>query len=133
MNFENSQRGNAGAKLVIVLLVLFLIGNAGYNYVPVAYNGENLKQEIQAAVTQAVTIPPSTGTPLDYAKRRLLTVAKANGAPDDAYIEVKQVNGGLLQARVAFTKEVSLLPFGIYNYKYQFDHSANTNGYLAKQ
>jgi hypothetical protein len=132
MNFENSQRGSAGVKLVIVLVILFLVGNAGYNYVPVAYNGENLKQEIQATVTQAVTIPPSTGTPLDYAKRRLATVVKAGGAPDDAYIEVKQVSG-LLQARVAYTKEVSLLPFGIYNYKYQFDHSANTNGYLTKQ
>lgn len=133
MDVKNSQSGSAGVKLVIFLVILFLVGNAGYNYVPVAYNGETLRQEIQAAVTQAVTIPPSTGTPLDYAKKRLLNVARANGAPPDTYIEVKQVNGGLLQARVVFTKDVSLLPFGLYDYKYQFDHSANTNGFLAKQ
>ena len=132
MKFENSQRGNAGVKLVLVLVVLFLAGNAGYNYVPVAYNGESLKQEIQAAVSAATTIPPTTGTPVDYAKRRLTSVARANGAPLDTFIEVKQING-LLQARVSYTKQVPLLPFGLYEYKYQFDHTANTNGFLAKQ
>ena len=132
MKFENSQRGNTGVKLVFVLVVLFLIGNAGYNYVPVAYNGESLKQEIQAAVSAATTIPPTTGTPLDYAKKRLANVTRANGAPLDTFIEVKQING-LLQARVAYTKPVPLLPFGLYEYKYQFDHTANTNGFLAKQ
>jgi hypothetical protein len=132
MRFENSQRGSAGVKLVIVLGIIFLIGNAGYNYVPVAYNGESLKQEIQAAVSFATTIPPSSGTPVDYAKKRLANVARVGGAPPDTFIEVKQING-LLQARVAYTKQVPLLPFGLYDYKYQFDHTANTNGFLAKQ
>jgi hypothetical protein len=132
MKFENSQEGSAGVKLAIVLVILFLVGNAGYNYVPVAFNSENLKQEMQAAVSQAATIPPSSGTPVDYTKKRLANVARVNGAPLDTFIEVKQING-LLQARVVYTKLVPLLPFGLYEYKYQFDHTTNTNGYLAKQ
>ncbi len=132
MKSEDSQRGSVGVKLVIVLVVLILVGNAGYNYVPVAYNGESMKQEIQATVSQAMIIPPTTGTPIDYAKKRLANVIKSSGGPPDAYIEVKQV-GGLLQARVAYSTQVSILPFGIYQYKYQFDHTANTNGYLTKQ
>ena len=131
-NYRNSESGSAGVKLLTVLVVLVLIGNAGYNFIPVAYNSANFKQEMQAAVLQGMTLPITAGNPTEVTKKRLQAIAKTNDLPPDAYIEVKQING-LLQARVTYTKSVPLLPFGLYEYKYQFDHTANTNGYLAKQ
>lgn len=38
-----SERGGAGIKLLLALLGLILIANAGYNFVPVAYQGENFE------------------------------------------------------------------------------------------
>ncbi|MBX7173780.1 MAG: hypothetical protein K1X72_22610 [Pyrinomonadaceae bacterium] len=112
------------------LAVFFLILNAGLNYVPVAYNAEGFKQEMNAAVMQGLTIPPSTGTPVDVTKKRLITKATANDIPADAYIDVKLING-VLQARVIYNKKVSLLPFGIYDYNYQFDYTSNSRGFLT--
>jgi hypothetical protein len=131
-NHSGSENGSAGVKLVLVLVILILTGNAGYNYIPVAYNGENVKQEIHAAILQGLSAPISAGTPVDVCKKKLNYAAKVNDLPSDTFIEVKQVNG-LLQARVAYIKQVPLLPFGIYNYQYQFDHTANTHGFLTKQ
>ena len=37
---RESERGSAGVKFVLVLAALVLVANAGYNYVPVAYNAE---------------------------------------------------------------------------------------------
>lgn len=130
--YRKSESGSAGVKILLFLVVLFLIGNAGYNYIPTAYNSENLKQEMHAAVLQGMSVPPSTGTPVDVTKRRLQIFARANDVPPDAYIEVKQVNN-LLQARIAYVKSIPVLPFGIYDYQYRFDYTANVNGYLAKQ
>lgn len=134
-NYYKSQSGSAGVKVLAVLVVLFLIGNAGYNFIPVAYNGANLKQEMQAAVSQGATIPATTGNPIDVTKRRIQTVARASDAPVEAYIEVKSINNQAnnLQARVVYTKPISILPFGIYDYQYHFDHTVNTNGFLTKQ
>lgn len=130
-NHFSSEQGSAGSKLVIVLVVLILAAHAGYNYVPVAYNGENVKQEMQAAILQGLSAPITMGTPVDVAKKKLNYVAKVNDLPADTFIEVKQVNG-LIQARVAYTKQVSILPFGIYKYEYKFDHTATPGGYLNK-
>lgn len=128
--FRESERGSASTKMLMYLAVFFLILNAGLNYVPVAYNAENFKQEMNAAVMQGLTIPPSTGTPVDVTKKRLMAKATGNDLPGDAYIDVKLLNG-VLQARVVYNKKVSLLPFGIYDYNYQFDYTSNSKGFLT--
>ena len=33
---KSSERGSAGAKLLLVIIVLALIGNAGYQFIPIA-------------------------------------------------------------------------------------------------
>ncbi len=129
---QESQMGSAGVKLAAVFVVLFLIGNAGYNFIPTAYSGASFKQEMQAAVLQGNSLPPSAGNPIEVTKKRLLSVAKVNNIPPYALIEVKQVSN-LLQARVAYIKPVPILPFGIYDYNYEFDYTANTTGFLTKQ
>lgn len=125
-----SERGSAGVKLVAFLAVLFLAGNAGYNYVPVAYDAEAMKSEMSAAVLQGLALPGKVN-PVDNVKARIQRAAQVNDIPADALIDVKQ-QGNVLSARVAYSKPVSLLPFGIYTYHYQFDHTATPTGFLLK-
>lgn len=130
-DYRITERGSAGTKFLFFLVVAFLIINAGINFIPVAYNGENFKQEINAAVMQGLLVPPTTGTPIDITKKRIASLIKTNDIPENAYVEVKQLNG-VLQARVAFNKQVHILPFGLYDYNYQFDHTSNSRGFLTE-
>jgi len=128
---KKSERGSAGVKLTIVLAVIFLIAHAGYNYIPVAYEGENFKQEMQKAVLQGMAVvngmPPTV-----MLKGKLERALVENNIPSDALIEVKQVKG-TVHAHVEYTKQVNLLPFGIYKHNYNFDHTATPTGFLLKE
>ena len=44
--FKESEQGSATTKLFIVLVVMFLIGFAAYNYISVAYQAEGLKADM---------------------------------------------------------------------------------------
>ena len=129
---RSSEHGGAGVKLVIVVLVLFLIANAGYQFIPVAYAGESLKQDMQTAVIQALAMP-SRMTPADTVKQKIqVSFQNNNIGPSNAIIDVKQVNN-VLTAHVVYDKEIPIIPFGIYNYHYQFDHTVTPSGFLTKQ
>ena len=41
------------AALIVVIAILFLMAHAGYNYIPVAYEGANFMQDMQAAARGA--------------------------------------------------------------------------------
>lgn len=126
-----SERGSAGVKLLIVFAVIILAGHAGYQYVPVAYAGESLKQEMQTAVINGMAMPGRM-SPVDYVKNRIQKAVGDNNLPGDTVIEVKQV-GNIVQARATFAQKVPVLPFGIYSYNYQFDYTATPTGFLLKQ
>src|SRR3954471_22398848 len=123
---RSGERGSAGAKFMIFLFVLVLAGNDGYNYMPVAYDAESMKTEMSTAVLQGLALPGKLN-PVDNVKARLQKAAQQNGLPPDAVIDVKQ-NGNLLTAHVTYSKAVNILPFGIYKYNYQFDHTATPTG-----
>ena len=126
-----SERGGAGVKFLIVFVVIVLAAHAGYNYVPVAYDAESLKTEMQTAVVQGLALPGKV-SPVDNVKARIQRAMQINNAPADAVVEVKQA-GNSLTAHVAYTKPVNLLPFGLYKYNYTFDHTATPTGFLLKQ
>ena len=126
-----SQRGGAGFKLILVLAGLFVVGHALINFVPVAYNGANFKEELQTAVVQGSALP-SGGDPVGVTKTRIKRALTNNSIPLNAFMEVKQLNG-MMHARVAYTQDVDVLPFGLYTYHYQFDHTSTPSGFLAKQ
>jgi len=130
VDIRRSEYGGAGVKFMFVLLVLVLAGNAGLNYVPVAYNGESFKQEMQAAVVNAFAVPRAN--PVENLKARLQKAASDYDLPADAVIDVKQA-GNKLQAHASYTKTVGILPFGLYSYQYQFDHTATPTGFLLKE
>ena len=128
---RKTEIGGAGVKLVLVLVVLFLIAHAGYNYIPVAYEGESFKQDMQTAVVQAVALPGANMSMNDTVKTKVKHAAVNNNVPSDALIEVKQ-NNGVTQAHVKYTKKVDILPFGLYTYNYQFENTATPTGFLFK-
>ena len=128
---RSSEHGGAGVKLLVVLLVLVLIGNAGYQWIPVAYSGESFKQDMQTAVVQGLAAPGKT-SPVDLVKKKIMSSAESNNIPEDLLIEVKATSNSI-SAHVVYTKEVPLLPFGMYNYQYEFDHTATPIGFLTKQ
>ena len=129
---RTSERGGAGFKLLVVLIILFSLAHAGYNYIPVAYEAESFKQDMQTAVVQAVSLPGAQMTAIDTAKRKISIAAANNNIPKNALIEVKQV-GNLTQARVRYFKPVNILPFGMYKYNFQFDNTATPTGFLFKE
>lgn len=128
---KQSERGGAGAKLLFTLTILILAGHAGINYVPVAYDAESFKQDMQTAVVQGLATPSKAGKPTDFVKAKIERAIIVNDIPADAYVEVKQ-NGKELQARVVYTQSINVLPFGLYKYNYEFDHTATPTGFLLR-
>jgi len=125
-----SQRGSAGVKLVLILAALFLVGHAGFNYIPVAYSGASFKEEMQTAVIQGTALPGGND-PLGAIKAKIKRIASGYDIPPDAFYDVKQV-GNVVQAHVIYSKQVEILPFGLYTMTYHFDHTATPAGFLTK-
>lgn len=128
---RESERGSAGVKFVMIFVVLIVLAHAGWNYVPVAYEAESLKTEMQTAVVQGLALPGKVN-PVDNVKARIYQAGQRNGMPSDAVVDVKQA-GNALTAHVAYQKDVNILPFGLYRYTYRFDHTATPTGFLLKQ
>ena len=129
-DYRKTERGSAGVKFLIVAMVLTLIANAGLNYIPVAYQAENFKQEMHKIVVQGIALPLNGASPTEVMKAKLTRAAQENELPP-AQINVRHVNN-VTSAHVRYSKEVSILPFGIYNYNYEFDHTATPSGFLMK-
>lgn len=129
-NKRVSERGSAGTKFLMIAVILFLIGNAAVNYIPVAYDGASFKEQMDAAVVKALAASGQM-KPLDIATGTVRRAATDYNVPADAFVEVKPVNG-VIQAHVVFQKKVNILPFGIYKYDYKFDYVARPVGFLLK-
>ena len=126
-----NERGGAGVKLLLIGLVLVLCANAGYNYIPVAYDGTSFKQEMDVAVVKGLAASGQI-KPMDTVKATIQRATRDYNIPADAFIEIKPV-GSVIQAHVAYTKPVNILPFGLYIYQYDFNYLARPTGYLLKQ
>ena len=131
VKYRDSERGSALIKFLIVFVLIMLTANAGYNYVPVAYNAENLKGDMQAALLQGLALPGKVN-PVDNVKIRIQKAIVQNDIPTDAIVEVKAA-GNSLTAHVVYSKQVNILPFGMYRYMYNFDQTVTPTGFLLKQ
>lgn len=129
---NEAERGSAGAKFALVFGIIALVLHAGINYVPVAYDAESLKSEMETAVLQGLAMPGRVN-PADNVKVRIQKAIQLNNIPPEAVLDVKVVNTNTITARVAYTKQVNILPFGIYKYNYVFDHTATPTGFLLKE
>jgi hypothetical protein len=126
----SGEHGGAAVKFLCIAMVIVLAANAGYNYIPVAYNGASFKQEMDTAVVKGLAASGQM-KPMDIVTASVKKAAFEYSVPADAFVEIKQENG-VVRAHVAYTKQVPILPFGIYNYAYQFNHRATPTGYLLK-
>lgn len=127
----NGERGGAAANFLIIFVVIVLVANAGYHYIPVAYQGASFQQEMDTAVVKGLSAPANM-KPVDVVKAHIQRAAGDYEIPSDAVIEVIP-NGRVIQAHVAYRHKVDILPFGIYKYNYDFDYTAIPQGYLLKQ
>lgn len=130
-DYRTGERGGASVKLLVILAILFLAGRAGYVYVPVAYQGENFKQEMHAAVVQGVALHVIGKTPVEAVRDKIKSAARVYDLPPDTVITVKQIDR-TIQAHVQYVQEVELLPFGLYTQEYEFNHVATPTGFLTK-
>ena len=128
---RESEHGGAGIKFLLTVVVLILIANAGYNYIPTAYQGQDFKQEMETAVMQGVTMPGANTKQVDAVRARVRRAAEVSGIPDDYYLEVKQTKN-VVHAHVIYQKTIPILPFALYDYVYQFDNTATPTGFLMK-
>ena len=86
---RGSEKGSAGVKFVFVLLVIVLMGNAGINYIPVAYDAASLKSDMETAILQGLALP-GKANPVDNVKGRIARSVQANSIPPTAVSDVKQ-------------------------------------------
>jgi hypothetical protein len=128
---RSSERGSAGVKFMFVFLVLALIAHAGINYIPVAYQGASFRQEMDTAVVKGLGASGRI-KPMDAVTASIKKASFDYDIPDDAFVEIKPVSG-VVEARVAYQRQVNMLPFGLYKYNYNFDYIAKPTGYLLKQ
>ena len=130
---RRSEHGGAGVKFLIILIVLFCIGHAGYGYIPVAYQSADYKQKMSEVVLNAYAMPNAATNSPEAVKQRLRNYGNDFGVPANAFIKVDKIDNGGLRAQVKYAKEIELLPFGLYKYNYEFDHTATPAGFLTKQ
>lgn len=126
----SSEHGGAAVKFLCIALVIVMAANAGFNYIPVAYNGASFKQEMDTAVVKGLGASGQM-KPMDIVTASVTRAAYDYNIPSDAFVEIKP-EGGVVRAHVIYTQQVPILPFGIYNYAYKFDHKAAPTGYLLK-
>lgn len=126
-----SERGSAGIKLLVALVAIVLVFNAGYHYVPIAYEGSSFKQELDTAVVKGLSASGRL-KPFDVMKAHVEKAAFDNDIPKDAVIEIGDASGAM-QIHASYKKPVDILPFGLYRYTYAFDYTATPQGYLLKE
>ena len=129
-NDRASERGSAGVKFLFIFVVLALAAHAGLQYIPVAYNGASLKQEMDTAVVKGLAASGQM-KPLDVVTASVKRAVAEYDVPADAVIEIKPENG-IVTAHVAYVVPVNMMPFGLYKYNYDFNYTAKPVGYLLK-
>lgn len=121
---RNGERGNATAKFVLVVVLLFLGAYGGYNYIVTWYQCSHFKEKMTEIITQAYAMPNNKSlNSIEGVHQKILEIGVYDNVPPDALITVERQKAGLV-ARAVFTREVDILPFNMYKYKYQFDHTA---------
>jgi hypothetical protein len=131
LNKTENQRGSAGSKLVITLVVIFLFAHAGYNLIPALYQSTEIKQELHTAIVQGSALPTTLGDPAVVTKGRIEKFLGNRGI-NGAIVEVKNQKGALTGS-VKYTKDIDILPFGLYKYHYNVDYKETPVGFLLNQ
>ncbi len=120
------EMGGSRVNFLIVALILALAAYSAYNYAPVAYDAFLFKDYMQETVNKAA-YPP--GQPTEWVAQQLRSSSKEYDLPADAYINVQKEEGQIV-ARVQWTRPVRLPG---YTYRYTFDHTVRSSGFINPQ
>lgn len=130
-SYLHSQRGSATTKFLIIFVFILMAAHAGYNYVPVAYNGASFRQEMDTAVVKGLAAAGRIH-PVEAVTAHIRKAANDYRIPSDAVIEIVN-DKGHVTARATYQQPVNMLPFGMYKYNYKFEYTAAPTGYLLKE
>ena len=121
---RHQERGAARLKFILIIAVIAIVVYVGFQYVPVAYQASRYKVAMQDAVDKAAAIGQSS----EWVRNQLRTDGNAYSVPADAEITVERGADGRVQARVKYTRPVSLPG---YTYSYNFDYTAKSTELLG--
>lgn len=119
---RSTERGSAGLKFLIVMLVIGAFAYAGYIYVPVAYRAYTFKDLMQ----HYVDVASAEGKPPAWASEQLMKNFGEYEVPADALITPTK-RDNRIEIRVQFVKPIE---FPGYTYNYEFDHTATSTAFL---
>ena len=120
----HGESGSARLKLLLFIIVIAIVGYAGYLYIPVSYNAYLFKDLMQQKVNTAAAL----GHPANWVRDQLVKSAPEYDIPTDAEI-VPAVKDGRFEVHVQYTKTIE---FPGYVYEYAFDHTARSTEFLSK-
>lgn len=120
---RSSEHGGARLKFIMVILVVVIVGYAGYLYVPVAYQAYYLKDLMQHKVDVAAT----QGYPVAWVTDQLKKSATDYNIPPNAVITPTQQESRVY-CRVQFTRPIE---FPGYTYMYEFDYTAKSTTFFS--
>ena len=122
IGLKDGERGAARLKFILIIALIAALSYMGFQYVPVAYQGEKFKGAMQKAVNDADTLGQSN----EVLRNKLMGDAKEWGIPPDAEITTERTPAGRFKAHVQYKRPVVF--FG-YTHTYSFDYTATSTGF----
>ena len=120
---RRSERGGARLKFLIVVAIIGAVAYAGYQFIPIAYQGYQIKDLMQNYVDTSVAL----GKPAAWVKEQLVKSSPEYGIPADAII-TPTLQDNRMEVRVQYSQPIEF-PFFVYNY--EFDHTARSSTFLS--
>ena len=121
--YNRAERGGARLKLIIFLVVIAIVGYAGYMYIPVAIDAYYFKDAMQNKVNLAA----AQGYDGAWLADQISKSKAEHNVPEDAVITPAQ-REGRVEVRVQFTRPIST---PLYTYNYNFDYTAQSTTFLT--
>ena len=120
---NRSERGSARLKFILFLVVVAIVGYAGYMYIPVAIDAYYFKDAMQNKVNLAA----AQGYDGAWLTDQISKSKSEHNVPDDAVITPGQ-REGRVEVRVQFTRPIAT---PLFTYNYNFDHTAQSTTFLT--
>jgi hypothetical protein len=118
---RHGEHGGSRVKFLIVVAIIGVVGYIGFQYIPVAIQSYQLKDQMQQTINAAAV----QGQGLDLLRKQLFNNAVDYGAPNDTSLTRVDVSSseGRYQARIYFKRPITLPG---YTYDYEFDNTVKS-------
>lgn len=122
---RHHERGGARLNFIIVIAILVVGGLFAYKYIPVVYEAEGFKTEMQKAVEGGGAMGRST----EWVTGEIVKNYATYNIPPDAQLKVDKLPAGGYRVNVKYTKPIDIFGF---TYNYEFDKTVATSGFLVQ-